>query len=269
MVTNSNVKHKLSGSEYPDRVRQCREAVKIIAQLYQDKNVEALRDVTMEMLTAAKSDMSPVVYNRAKHCVGEDARTLATIVSLKAKDYQQVGRCMHESHISLKNDFEVSCEELDILVDLAMEVEGVYGSRMTGGGFGGCTVTLVKKSAAEALKSHLKQKYKERTGTVCDCYEAVPASGAGVMELSPGITRGNEVGAQTSSAIKCAPASSVDEKESSNNCANTTTSTPNFSSSGQSSNTHPFAYQDFMYWLIPAGVCAIAVAATIHFARKK
>jgi len=184
LVTNSNVKHSLSGSEYPDRVKQCHAAVEIIASANPDENVKALRDVNVEMLNGSKQDMPEVVFRRARHCVGEDRRTIATIESLKIRDYESVGQYMLQSHISLKEDFEVSCEELDLLVTLAMEVEGVYGSRMTGGGFGGCTVTLVKKSAVPALRAHLKAAYKEKTGKECDCYEAVPAAGAGVIPLA-------------------------------------------------------------------------------------
>jgi len=172
LVTNSNVKHTLSGSEYPDRVRQCKEAVASIKKRY--PAIKALRDCTMEMLNAVKSSIPAVNYNRARHCIKEDERTQKAVEALQAGDYVSVGKFMTESHRSLQHDYEVSCAELDQLVDLALEVDGVYGSRMTGGGFGGCTVTLVKKSSVAALKEHLKKNYP-----LCECYEAVPSAGAG------------------------------------------------------------------------------------------
>ena len=175
LVTNSNVKHTLSGSEYPDRVRQCREAVAAIAKKH--PNVSALRDCNMEMLDSVKSKLSAVNYNRARHCIKEDARTLATVRALREGDYKSVGRFMTESHNSLQHDFEVSCAELDTLVELALKIEGVYGSRMTGGGFGGCTVTLVEREAVGRLKQYLKENFP-----LCECYEAVPSSGANVAD---------------------------------------------------------------------------------------
>lgn len=175
VVTNSNVKHQLSGSEYPDRVRQCREAVAVIKKTH--KSVTALRDCTLEMLDSVKAQMPAVCYNRARHCIKEDARTLATVKALEAGDYASVGKYMTQSHRSLQEDFEVSCAELDTLVDLALTVDGVYGSRMTGGGFGGCTVTLVRRGAVDALIKHLRKGFP-----LCECYTAVPSAGAGVVD---------------------------------------------------------------------------------------
>jgi len=175
LVTNSNVKHTLSGSEYPDRVRQCKEAVAAIQKKH--KGVKALRDCTMEMLDSVKAQLQPVNYNRARHCIKEDARTQAAVRGLKEGDYALVGKLMNESHNSLQHDFEVSCAELDTLVDLARSVKGVYGSRMTGGGFGGCTVTLVERGAVARLKKHLKDNFP-----LCECYEAVPSEGSGVVD---------------------------------------------------------------------------------------
>lgn len=175
LVTNSNVKHSLSGSEYPDRVRQCKEAVAEIKKKH--GSVHALRDCTMVMLDSVKANIPTVNYSRAKHAITEDLRTLAAVKALKAYDYEKVGKCMTESHRSLQHDYEVSCPELDKLVDLALEIDGVYGSRMTGGGFGGCTVTLVKKSAVGTLKEHLRSNFP-----LCECYEAVPSAGAGALD---------------------------------------------------------------------------------------
>lgn len=186
VVTNSNVKHTLSDSEYPVRVKQCKEAVTQLQMKY--PHVTALRDCPkMDMLDAVKGQMLDVIYNRAKHCITEDQRTLCAIEALAVGDFERLGKLMTESHISLREDYEVSCTELDFLVDSALEVEGVYGSRMTGGGFGGCTVTLVERSAVESLIAHQKKKYLEAYGQACDCYAAAPAAGAGVMDLTEGL----------------------------------------------------------------------------------
>lgn len=176
VVTNSNVKHELTGSEYSDRVRQCKHAVEVVLQKY--PNVKALRDVRMDMLDSVKANLPEVVYKRAHHCIKEDIRTLSTVESLKRNDFAAVGKFMTESHISLKEDYEVSCGELDLLVDLALQVPGVYGSRMTGGGFGGCIVTLVDRNSAPTLKKFITDKYLELTGNHCDCYIAKPSPGA-------------------------------------------------------------------------------------------
>lgn len=182
VITNSNVKHTLSGSEYPDRVKQCKAAVAALVK--KGHKVEALRDATIEMLQDVKSTLGSTEYKRAKHCIGEDLRTLATVEALGKSDYIIVGKKMTESHVSLQFDFEVSCTELDLLVQYALEVPGVYGSRMTGGGFGGCTVSLVKAEAVEAFKDHVLKKYVTATGTVCDFYEATPSDGANVIDIS-------------------------------------------------------------------------------------
>lgn len=177
VVTNSNVKHQLSGSEYPDRVTQCKEATAIVKKTYDE--VTALRDVTLQMLDTVQSQLSPLAYKRAKHNITENTRTLIAVEALKRGDFETVGKMMVASHDSLATDFEVSCNELDILKELAMQIPGVYGSRMTGGGFGGCTVTLVDKAAVPALKEHLKKEYLKRTGLTCECYDVEPSPGAG------------------------------------------------------------------------------------------
>jgi len=181
VITNSNVKHSLSGSEYPDRVKQCKAAVAGLVK--KGHKVEALRDATIEMLQDTKSTLDPIVYKRAKHCISEDARTMNTIEALEKSDYTTVGKRMTESHISLQYDFEVSCDELDLLVKYALEVPGVYGSRMTGGGFGGCTVTLLRADAVESFKEHVLKQYVTTTGIECDFYEAIPSDGAEIIDV--------------------------------------------------------------------------------------
>lgn len=182
LVANSNVKHNLSQSEYPVRRQQCEAAVKIISQKYPE--VKLLRDVTLSMLEESKDAMSPVCYRRAKHVVTEDIRTKSTVEALKNGDFTLAGSNMTKSHASLQADFEVSCAELDLLVELALEVPGVFGSRMTGGGFGGCTITLVKKSAVVLLRQYLIDNYKKRAKLDCECYEVVPSAGASEIDLA-------------------------------------------------------------------------------------
>mmetsp|Transcript_12139 Transcript_12139/g.16669 ORF Transcript_12139/g.16669 Transcript_12139/m.16669 type:complete len:475 (-) Transcript_12139:805-2229(-) len=181
LITNSMVKHKLSGSEYPDRVKQCKEAVKAAQSNF--PSVKALRDVTEEMFKTFNDELSDIVYRRAKHAIGEDQRTLAAVTALKAGDYQRVGELMTQSHNSLQVDYEVSCDELDLLVKLALAVPGVYGSRMTGGGFGGCTVTLVDREAIELLEQTLYENYFKQTSKKCVFYRTEPAEGAGFFEF--------------------------------------------------------------------------------------
>ena len=192
LVTNSNVKHELVAGTYAERVQHCQEAAKILGH-------KKLREVTsMKELESARENMSSVIYKRARHVVTEIKRTEAGAKALSADDYNEFGRLMYESHESLRDDFEVSCEELDQLVELARSVDGVYGSRMTGGGFGksvfkfhymiilfffvysgGCTVTLVAKSSVEKCIETIKKGYK---GTA-NFYEFKPSDGARSIDL--------------------------------------------------------------------------------------
>ncbi|XP_031558647.1 galactokinase-like [Actinia tenebrosa] len=172
LVTNSNVHHQLTGSEYPTRRRQCETAARILGK-------PSLREVTEEELNNNKDKLEREVFQRAQHVIGEIKRTTQAADALKRNDYEEFGKLMVESHNSLRDDYEVSCGELDLLVKLAMEVEGVYGSRMTGGGFGGCTVTLVKDSAVDKLIQHLKDGYPNAT-----CLKTIPADGARGLNIS-------------------------------------------------------------------------------------
>jgi len=174
LITNSNVKHNLGSSEYPRRRAHCEEVSAMLGKPF-------LRDATMEDLHAKDLSTSDnVAFRRARHVITENARCQAAATSLENNDYKTFGNLMIESHNSLRDDFEVSCAELDTLVVLACSVEGVYGSRMTGGGFGGCTVTLVKKEAVEAVKAHIQAKY---AGTP-QFYICKPSEGARILTLS-------------------------------------------------------------------------------------
>lgn len=172
LITNSNVRHALTGSEYPTRRHQCEEAAKALGKA-------SLREASMADLEAAQALLSEEVYRRARHVIGEIERTSRAVQALQARDYGTFGRLMVESHNSLRDDYEVSCPELDELVVAALEVSGVYGSRMTGGGFGGCTVTLLEAGAAEKALQHIKEKYR---GTAT-FYFSKPSDGAKAQTL--------------------------------------------------------------------------------------
>ncbi|NXN91914.1 GALK1 Galactokinase, partial [Rhinopomastus cyanomelas] len=172
LITNSNVRHMLTGSEYPTRRRQCEEAAVALGKA-------SLRDATMAELEAARSHLGEEVFRRARHVVGEIARTAQAVQALQDRDYRMFGKLMVESHNSLRDDYEVSCPELDELVAAALEVSGVYGSRMTGGGFGGCTVTLLEAGAAERAQHHIQEKYSG----AATFYLSKPSGGAKVLPV--------------------------------------------------------------------------------------
>jgi len=181
LVVNSNVKHQLSGSEYPDRVKQCKKAVQALKDKY--PQVKALRDASMAMLDDIRGSVDDLTYRRARHVIGENQRTLDCVEALKRSDFNTAGKLMTASHYSLKDDYEVSCEELDFLVEVALRVKGVHGSRMTGGGFGGCTVTLVERNVVPELTRILQENYAKNFQKECSCYEAQPSAGAGLENL--------------------------------------------------------------------------------------
>jgi len=177
LIVNSNVKHELTGSEYPQRRAACEEAARILG-------VAALRDATLEGLDAARERLSEEHYRRARHVISEINRTLHAAEALKGRDWQTVGRLMYASHASLRDDYEVSCEELDLLVEIARSIGvagGVIGCRMTGGGFGGCTVSLVESRKAEAVREALCRQYGEKTGIEAAAFASRPAQGACVL----------------------------------------------------------------------------------------
>ena len=182
VVANSNIKHSIGGGEYPIRVAQCKGATEALQKVNPD--IAILRDATLEDVESAKEFMSEVEYNRAKHVVTENDRTVSARQALEAGDWTKVGKLMNASHSSMRDDYEVSCEEVDILVDIAQEFPGVYGSRLTGGGFGGCTVTLVAEDRAEDLMAHMKSEYLTRTGIDCPCFVTRPARGAHLLSTT-------------------------------------------------------------------------------------
>jgi galactokinase len=172
LAVNTMVKHELGQSAYRNRVRECAEAVAAIG------SVESLRDVDVPMFEAAAGRIEPLARRRARHVVAEDARVEAFMIASNAGDLKAMGELFVASHRSLQHDYEVSCEELDFLVDTAIAVPGVFGARMTGGGFGGCTVNLVAPEAVAAFEAAIREAYQARFGIVPQIYRCKPSAGA-------------------------------------------------------------------------------------------
>jgi galactokinase len=188
IAVNTMVKHALAGSAYKDRVRECATAVEILKTRY--PAVESLRDVTPDMFEAAAHLLPDVVARRARHIVTEDVRVNRFVEASGAADLAAMGRLLVESHRSLQYDYQVSCEELDFLAEAALAIDGVYGSRMTGGGFGGCTVTMIRAEAAAHFRERISIAYRERFGAVPRIYDCKPSAGAGEcknLETIPGL----------------------------------------------------------------------------------
>jgi len=175
LAVNTMVKHELGQSAYRDRVRECAEAVAAIG------SVSSLRDVSVAAFEAAAERIPPVARKRARHVVTEDARVEAFVEASRRGDLAEMGKLFVASHRSLQRDYEVSCEELDFLVDTAVAIPGVFGARMTGGGFGGCTVNLVKPEAAGAFETGIRKAYQAKFGIVPLVYRCKPSAGAGEM----------------------------------------------------------------------------------------
>jgi len=176
VVCNTMVKHKLASSEYNQRRAECEAGVKHLAANL--PNVTALRDVTSQELETNRAGLPELIYRRCRHVVTENSRVLDAGQALEAGDLRRFGELMNESHRSLRDDYEVSCRELDLMVELARQVPGVYGSRMTGGGFGGCTVTLVANERVDEFKGLVSAGYQRATGLLPEIYVCVAARGA-------------------------------------------------------------------------------------------
>lgn len=181
VICNTMVKHELAGGEYNLRRADCEAGVRYLQQYLPD--IRALRDVSLDQLQEYGNDMPDVVHRRCRHVVTENARVLAATEALKTSDLNRFGDLMGESHQSLRDDYEVSCKELDLMVELAQKCRGVYGARMTGGGFGGCTINLVSAENAVKFKETIGREYLKATGITPDVYICQAAEGADeVME---------------------------------------------------------------------------------------
>jgi galactokinase len=171
------VRHELSFGEYNQRRKDCETGVMLLRPHL--PRITALRDAAIEDLEKYRQVLPEQVFRRCRHVISENQRVLDAAQALKARDSDGFGRLMYLSHASLRDDYEVSCMELDLLVELASSASGVYGARMTGGGFGGCTVNLVRAERVEAFRSYIAPAYREATGIVPEIYVCEAAQGAG------------------------------------------------------------------------------------------
>jgi galactokinase len=182
VISNTMVKHELASGEYNRRRADCEEAVRRLSEFL--PGIRALRDVSAEQLEQYRGMISEVTYKRALHVVTENARVLDSAEALRSGDIVRFGKRMAESHRSLRDLYEVSCRELDLMVDLAYQQKGVYGARMTGGGFGGATINLVDARYAGEFKEKIAKSYQRETGLVPQIYICKPAEGAGPFPSS-------------------------------------------------------------------------------------
>jgi galactokinase len=176
VVFNSMVRHELASGEYNRRRAECETGVKLLQPYL--PGVRALRDLEIADLEEYKSVLPENVYHRCRHVVTENQRVLVAAKALQSQDVDRFGDLMYQSHASLRDDYEVSSKELDLLVDLASSSPGVYGARMTGGGFGGCTVNLIRGDCATAVQADIAQTYAKTTGSIPEMYFCEPAQGA-------------------------------------------------------------------------------------------
>ncbi len=180
VITNSKVKHSLVDSAYNDRRNECAAALKA---LQSELDIQVLGDLTPEEFEAHKSLIKDEIQlQRAKHAVYENQRTIDAVTALKAGDIESFGKLMNQSHISLRDDYDVSCEEIDILVDLAWKIPGVLGSRITGGGFGGCTVSIVKDESVDTFIETIGKTYLEKVGHEAEFYTVDIGDGASRLD---------------------------------------------------------------------------------------
>ena len=178
LIINTNIKHELGNGEYAKRRAQCEAAAKILG-------VPSLRDASAGALECVRAKMEDMVYRRARHVIGEIERTLHAAEGIRASNWPTVGQLMYASHYSLRDDYEVSCAELDAVVEIAEGLSikgGAYGCRMTGGGFGGCCVALVKAEGVEAISKEIATEYKKKTGIEATIFNSRPAAGATIIK---------------------------------------------------------------------------------------
>ena len=181
IVADTMKRRGLLDSEYNTRRRECEEGVRILQRYL--PQVQALRDVSTDQFVEYGGQFPENVRKRCRHIIYENERVLNSVAALRAGDLAAFGRLMNESHLSLRDDYEVSCPELDIMAEAAWKVSGVYGSRMTGGGFGGCTVSLVAEEAIEDFRNQVAAAYERATGITPQIYVCRAEDGVG--EVSP------------------------------------------------------------------------------------
>ena len=182
VICNSKIQRGLVNSEYNKRREECKTAAEFFNHKLK-REIRALRDITIDEYRKYQGELPKVIARRARHVISENYRVQIGVQALREGNFSTFGQLMIESHQSLRDDYEVSCTELDLLVDLALKQEGVLGARMTGAGFGGCTVNLLRREYIDAFEKTIKQGYKKITGILPDIYVTPPAEGAKVLEL--------------------------------------------------------------------------------------
>jgi len=180
VIVNSMVKHDLASGEYAKRRKECEQGVEFFRR--ENPQIKSLRDVTTKMLDGAQGKLPDIIFRRCRHVVSENLRTEQAAAALAQKRYEQFGELMVQSHNSLRDDYQVSAEELDYLVAESMKIKGVYGARMTGGGFGGCIVALTQPNAVDTLTSHLNQTYPHKFKKTPTIFATTATAGACTLE---------------------------------------------------------------------------------------
>ena len=182
VACNTMVKHELASNEYNHRRAECEEGVRRLAKVL--PNVRALRDVKLSELERHRNELTDVIYKRCHHVISENERVIQAANCLKGNDMRGFGKLMGASHCSLRDDYEVSCLELDVMVEIASKIEGVFGARMTGGGFGGCTINLVRSEKVNSFCEEIASKYAHRIGQRPEIYVSHPVGGAEEVSLT-------------------------------------------------------------------------------------
>jgi len=175
VICNTMMHHSHAGGEYNQKRKECETAAQFFAE--RKPGVKALRDVSLDDFQRYGSDLPEIIRMRCRHVITENARVAQAADALARQDVALFGRLMGDSHASLRDDFQVSCNELDVMVELAREIDGVYGARMTGGGFGGCTINLVQSDRVEAFQSKVAEGYERATGRRPEIYVCTAVDG--------------------------------------------------------------------------------------------
>jgi len=182
VICNSMVKHENSAGEYNTRRAQCEEGVRLLSAKL--PGIRALRDVSVKDFEQHKENLPLTIQKRCRHVITENQRVLDAGSALRRDDLASFGTLMFQSHASLRDDYAVSCPELDLLVETARSMQGIYGARMTGGGFGGCTVNLVAVEAVAEFQQKLAAAYQSQTGTTPEIYVSTASEGVGRVQVA-------------------------------------------------------------------------------------
>jgi galactokinase len=181
VICNTMVRHEVASGEYNARRAECEEGVRVLQKAF--PGIRALRDVTLAQLEAHRRSLSPTVFARCRHVITENARVKSAVEAFRRGDIRVLGPSMQDSHRSLADDYEVSCKELDLMVEIAAAQPGLIGARMTGGGFGGCTINLVESAAVNNFKRRVAVEYSSKTGLIPEIYVSPASEGAQQMSL--------------------------------------------------------------------------------------